>query len=248
MPPPLPPVFEAETPSRSADNLPPLPPGFEQETAPSLYAEEKERRDPKNPDVSFLDLPRLGRTAKGVAKTITGVGVGGGQILSGLDATGALGRLGETGPAQAIKRWSMEPAGSVAEEVGGVLPYLSPWGLERLAASMAARGALGGLEKSFLTPTESGSLESHVADAAAGGAAGGTAGAAGGRIPRIPHGFHLLHVIPGAGTLAWLAMQLARRTANAPPVQAARSAIARAAPAEAATVVRKANEEPQDAR
>lgn len=206
--------------------------------ASRTYAEE---REPRN--TAWIDIPGVGRAAKGAAKTITGLGVGAGQILSDWDASGRLGQLGATAPAQAIKRWSMSPASSVAEEVGGVLPYFSPMGLERLAATAAGRGAIGGTVLGGLTPTESGSLESHALDAVAGGAGGALLGSSGGYIPKMRHYWHLMHLVPGFGTLAWLAMAAARRAANTRPVSAARRAVAGAAPAESATAVRKARED-----
>src|SRR5215475_4178398 len=222
MPPPLPPGFEPEASQRS---LPPLPPGFEHEMqarSDNHYTEEKEPRDVKNPNMAWIDIPGLGRAAKGAAKTVTGLGVGAGQVLSDLDATGALSRAGQSKPAQAVKRWAMSPATSIAEEIGGALPYFSPMGLESVAAKA---GTLG-----FLTPTESGDMQSHLIDAAASAAGGGALSKAGAVIPHIPHWWHWF---PGVGTLAWSAAQMARQGLNAGPVRAVRGVIAREAPAEA---------------
>lgn len=215
-----------------------------QQPAAGAYAEEREP-----PNMDWIDVKGVGRAAKGAAKTVTGLGVGAGQILSDFDATGTLGRVGATRPAQAIKQWAMSPASSIAEEEGQILPYLSPTGLERLAATAATRGMLGGSVLGGLTPTESGSLQSHLIDAAAGGTVGGLAGAAGGTVPKLPHWFHMWHLLPVAGSLAWLAAAAGRRGLNAGPIAAVRRALAREAPAESTEAVRKATEESdEDAR
>jgi hypothetical protein len=152
MPPPLPPGFEPETPQRS---LPPLPPGFEHETSArpdTRYEEEKEPRDPKNPNMAWIDIPGLGRAAKGAAKTVTGLGAG------AAEAFGA----GDTSLAKTAKKWATAPATSIAEEEGRFLPYfLQPrLGLGALADRMVVGGLVGGF-----TPTESGTPESHEENA-----------------------------------------------------------------------------------
>jgi hypothetical protein len=132
---------------------------------------------------------------------------------------------------QAVKRWARSPATSIAEEVGGGLPYL------------VGRGGPAGAVFGALTPTESGSLQSHFFDSLFGGAGGALLGRAGGYIPKLPHQLHYLHLLPGAGTLAWLTAQLVRHGLNTPPARAARGAIAETAVPVAATAVRKATED-----
>lgn len=143
------------------------------------YLEEKSPQS-----VSLIDLPAAARSAKGAAKTLTGWGVGAGQLASDLDPTGTLGRVGSTAPAQAVKRWAMSPAESVAEETGRFLPYFAPGG-QVSGMTRLGRGTLGGVTLGLVAPTESGSLGSHFAGAAAGGLLGAAFGALGGKAGKL---------------------------------------------------------------
>lgn len=136
----------------------PAAPEVKSDAPSNLYAEETER-----PSTALIDLTGAGRTAKGVAKTLTGFGVGAGQVFAGDDPTSALNRLGATAPAQGIKNWAMSPATSIAEEEGKVLPYLVG-GPARGLLGLAKRAGQGAMIAGF-SPTQSGSQESHEENA-----------------------------------------------------------------------------------
>lgn len=156
-----------------------------------LYAEEREP-----PSTAPIDIVGAGRAVKGAAKTLTGLGVGAGQIAADIDPTGALARIGATRPAQTVKDWAMSPASSIAEEEGRVLPYFMGGGGSGIAG-LARRATTGGMVAGF-SPTESGSLESHEENAKWGVGMASALGAMGVPAAAIRSSPGLRHVIAHA--------------------------------------------------
>ncbi|HEY2231442.1 MAG TPA: hypothetical protein VGI22_27645 [Xanthobacteraceae bacterium] len=138
-------------------------------------------------DDSFLGHGALGSMVRGAGKELTSEAIGAGQLVSSIDPTGALSRLGGYIPhGQDIKDWAMAPSEGGWETAGSVVGGALPWMLtpEFRAASTLGRvlSKVGsGAVMGAVQPTESGTLLSHVPGAIAGGVTGGAMGRFGGK-------------------------------------------------------------------
>jgi hypothetical protein len=157
--------------------------------APSKSATPAAGGAPDTPasDDSFLGHGVLGSMVRGAGKELTSEAIGAGQLVSSIDPTGALSRLGGYIPhGQDIKDWAMAPSEGWAETAGSVVGGALPWmltpefraasALGRIASKVGSGALMGAVQ-----PTQSGDFLSHVPGAAAGAVTGGLMGRLGGK-------------------------------------------------------------------
>jgi hypothetical protein len=151
--------------------------------APSSAADTPPAAD----DDSFLGHGAFGSMVRGAGKELTSEAIGAGQLVSSIDPTGALSRLGGYIPhGQDIKNWAMAPSEGGWETAGSVVGGALPWMLtpEFRAASTLGRvlsKAGSGAVMGAVQPTESGTFLSHLPGAAAGAAGGALLSGFGGK-------------------------------------------------------------------
>ncbi|HEX3523936.1 MAG TPA: hypothetical protein VHT52_17850 [Stellaceae bacterium] len=122
------------------------------------YAEERELGSSRgglfpHPELSH-PLTSAARAGYGALRGIGSMATGLGQIVSHVDRSGVVSKIGATRPAQAFAQWTEKPSESMAEGIGTVLPYFAPVGGATRALNPIARGVAAGTTAAAVQPVQ----------------------------------------------------------------------------------------------